>query len=61
MLDYPPITIVTPSFNQTIYLVKPIKSILEQEYPNLEYNVIDSGSTDATVDIIRRYEDKMSY
>ena len=58
---YPRITIVTPSFNQGGFLSETIESILNQDYPNLEYIVIDGGSTDESLDIIKRYEDQLSY
>jgi len=59
--NYPRITIVTPSFNQANYLPETIESILNQNYPNLEYIIIDGGSTDGTVDIIKKYESHLSY
>ena len=52
----PKISIVTPSFNQGQFLEATIKSIVTQEYPNLEYIIIDGGSTDGSVEIIEKYE-----
>jgi len=57
----PKITVVTPSFNQGQFLEETIRSVLDQNYPNLEYMVIDGGSTDQSIDIIRRYERRLSY
>lgn len=56
----PRITIITPSFNQGEFLEKTIQSVLEQHYPNLEYFVIDGGSQDNSVEIIRRYESHLA-
>jgi glycosyltransferase involved in cell wall biosynthesis len=58
---WPRISIVTPSYNQGLYIEETIRSVLLQGYPNLEYIVIDGGSTDQTVDIIRRYEKWLTY
>lgn len=57
----PTVTIVTPSFNQGKYLEQTINSVLTQQYPNLEYVVMDGGSTDNSVEIIKRYERYLTY
>ena len=55
------ITIITPSLNQGSYLEATINSILSQNYPNLEYFIIDGGSVDESVNIIKKYENKIDY
>lgn len=57
----PNISIVTPSFNQGRFLQDTIRSVLDQRYPNIEYIVIDGGSTDNSVDVIKTYADKLTY
>ncbi|MCM0081182.1 glycosyltransferase [Geomonas sp. Red32] len=57
----PRITIVTPSFNQAEHLENCIQSVLSQGYPNLEYIIMDGGSTDGSVEIIKKYENRLAY
>src|SRR6185369_4878244 len=60
-MSFPKITIVTPSFNQGRWIEQTIRSVLDQGYPNLEYIVLDGGSTDGSSEIIERYAGSLAF
>lgn len=60
-MSYPKISIITPSYNQGSFIKQTIDSVLNQNYQNLEYWVIDGGSTDKTVKILKSYGRKIKW
>lgn len=61
-MDWPKITIVTPTFNRMEFLEETILSVLNQDYPNLEYIIVDGGSSNPEVlEMIRKYEDRLAW
>ncbi len=59
--EQPVVTIITPSFNQCRFIEATIRSVLQQDYPAIEYIVKDGGSTDGTLDLLRRYGDRLAW
>src|SRR3972149_9615380 len=57
----PLVSIITPSFNQAAFLQETIRSVLEQDYPNTEYLVVDGGSSGGSVEMLRKYADRITW
>jgi glycosyltransferase involved in cell wall biosynthesis len=61
MIPLPRISIVTPSLNQGLYIERTIRSVLDQQYPDLEYIIVDGGSSDGTIDILKKFRSQVSW
>lgn len=60
-MTYPRVSVVTPSYNQGRFIEETIRSVLEQVYPNFELSIFDGGSTDQTVDVLKKYSPQLSF
>jgi len=60
-MSSPRISIITPSYNQAGFIDKTIQSVINQDYPNFEYIIVDGGSTDETLSILKKYGNKIRW
>lgn len=60
-MNAPLVTVITPAYNRADYLAETIDSVLLQDYPNIEYVVLDDGSTDSTVQVLQRYANRLTW